>query len=252
MSQDVTTHDPRTVAYVAPFGCFMAFLIVPDVLSMLGFAAPQPDAQSPMDSIRLWLYPLQTIVTLVVLVCYWKHFTFGPYQGWLLGICAGLLGILLWILPGYLFEARQLPEGWWKHFGFAQRTDGFDPNSAASRGVAFYWFTILMRFVRLVVVVPLVEELFWRGFLMRFLADLDGDYWKIPFGTFHQRSLLVVTTLFVLVHAPVDYAAALIFGLLMYGLAVKTKSLSACVIMHATANLVLGVYVMATHNWGYW
>ena len=46
--------------------------------------------------------------------------------------------------------------------------------------------------------------------------------------------------------------AALIFGLMMYGLAVRTKSLSACVLMHATANLILGLYVVSTQSWGYW
>ena len=87
---------------------------------------------------------------------------------------------------------------------------------------------------------------------MRLLADPDGDFWKVPFGTHHRRGLIGVTFMFVLAHNSVDYAAALVFGLLMYGVCVRTKSLSACVLMHAVANLVLGLYVMATGQWGYW
>ena len=106
--------------------------------------------------------------------------------------------------------------------------------------------------MRLVIVAPLIEELFWRGFLMRYLVDLDGDFWAVPFGTYHKRSLIAVTALVVLIHSPPDYFAASIFGLMMYGLAVRTKSLSACVLMHATANLILGLYVVSTQSWGYW
>ena len=155
-------------------------------------------------------------------------------------------------IPGHLFEMWQMPEGRWQYLGFSARTDGFDPSPLKANGSPLYVFVVAMRFVRLVIVAPLIEELFWRGFMMRYLVDLDGDYWKVPFGTFNQRSLLIVTAMVVAVHAPVDYAGALIFGLLMYGIAVRTKSLSACVIMHATANLILGLYVMNSHKWGYW
>ena len=53
-------------------------------------------------------------------------------------------------------------------------------------------------------------------------------------------------------HAPVDWTGALGFGTLMYVLAVRSKSLGACVVMHAVANLLLGLYVMWTRQWGFW
>jgi len=240
------------MAYVGPFCCFMAFLALPDLLSMLGFFSADPVADASSDTLKLWLYPLQTITTLLVLAMYWKQYDFKPHSGWLLAIGAGIFSILVWILPGHLFEMWQMPEGRWQYLGFSARTDGFDPSPLKANGSPLYVFVVAMRFVRLVIVAPLIEELFWRGFMMRYLVDLDGDYWKVPFGTFNQRSLLIVTAMVVAVHAPVDYAGALIFGLLMYGIAVRTKSLSACVIMHATANLILGLYVMNSHKWGYW
>lgn len=132
------------------------------------------------------------------------------------------------------------------------RTDGFNPVLITQNQAFWYWFIVVLRFLRLVIVVPLVEEIFWRGFLMRFLCDIDGDYWKVPFGKFHWLSLVVVTAMFVMAHAPVDYVAAAVFGILMYGVAVKTKSLTACIVMHATANFILGLYVLSTQQWGYW
>ena len=80
---------------------------------------------------------------------------------------------------------------------------------------------------------------------MRFLLDPDRNYWKVPFGKPAWISYLVVTVAFMLVHQPVDYAGALVFGSLMYGVAVWTRSLMACVIMHGVANLLMGTVCIA-------
>src|SRR6202022_5091552 len=64
---------------------------------------------------------------------------------------------LLWISPQAFF-------------GFAARTAGFNPD-ILSANPTLYWTTIVLRFVRLVAVVPFVEEIFWRGFLLRYLVD---------------------------------------------------------------------------------
>jgi hypothetical protein len=55
-----------------------------------------------------------------------------------------------------------------------------------------------------------------------------------------------------LAHAPVDWAGALVFGSLTYGLCVWSKNLGACVVMHAVANFLMGVYVMAYGKYGLW
>ena len=145
-----------------------------------------------------------------------------------------------------------MEEGWWKILGFTSRTGGFDPIDAGESDSVYYWLSVGMRFVRMVVVVAFVEEIFWRGFLMRFLLDKDGDYWEQPFGKFSWLSYVVVTLLFMFAHAPSDYFGALVYGSLTYGVAVSTKSLAACVLMHAVANLVLGIYIMMTGQLGYW
>jgi CAAX prenyl protease-like protein len=100
--------------------------------------------------------------------------------------------------------------------------------------------------------VAFVEEVFWRGFLMRFLLKPDGKYWKIPFGKFSWFSFAVVTTAFVFIHQPVDYAGAVVYGTLTYIVAVKTKSLAACIVMHAVANLLMGIYALQYAKYGLW
>ncbi|MDB4433914.1 CPBP family glutamic-type intramembrane protease, partial [Akkermansiaceae bacterium] len=113
-------------------------------------------------------------------------------------------------------------------------------------------FSLVTRIFRAVVIVSLVEEIFWRGFLMRFLLDMDGKYWKVPFGKPALISFIVVTLAFTIAHAPIDYLGALIYGSLTYGVAVWTKSLLACVVMHGVANASLAAYALAYGKLGLW
>lgn len=248
MEPEPTSSAGKTAAHCVPLAVFLLLLSILDFLPAATAANDPWYIQRP----RHWLFPLQTVVCLGLLRYWWRLYEFRPHRGWLLAAGAGLLGILIWIAPGYIHSTWNPGEGWWKYLGVACREDGFYPAALAPPGSSIYRLTVFARFARMVIVVPLVEEIFWRGFLMRLLADPDGDFWKVPFGSHHPRSLVGVTLLFVLAHSSVDYVGALFFGLLMYGVCVRTKSLSACILMHAVANLILGVYVMMRGQWGYW
>lgn len=240
-------------AHVMPFALFMALLL------LLQFTSPMWQWDHPASPWwrrwpEQWVYPLQCVVCMGYLVRHWRYYEFHWNLRWsVVGVIAGAIGIGVWLLPTTLYDAWQLSgetEGWKKWIGIQSRTDGFDPN--VFQTPLAYGFSLGMRFFRAVVVVALMEEIFWRGYLMRYLADRDGDYWKQPFGRHHMVSLFGSTLLFALAHAPVDYAGALVYGLLTYGLCVWSKNLGACVIMHATANFLMGCYIMAYGKYGLW
>jgi hypothetical protein len=166
-----------------------------------------------------------------------------------------VLGIAFWIAPEMLrrvlIERGHEAKDWWDWLGLAERTEGFDPTLVKDSALGFN-ATIGLRFARMVLVVPFVEELFWRGFLMRFLVDQDRPFMKIPFGTHRWRVFWIVTVAVMLIHNTSDWPGAFVWGSLMYFLAVRTKSLGACIVMHAVGNLLLGLYVMKTGLWGFW
>jgi len=254
MGESSSTREGKTAAHVAPLFVFMLFLLVPSILEMTGFTVKNEYFPWYRRAPEQWLYPLQTLVGLVLLARFWKHYDFRPVTAFAVvaGTLAGLAGIALWILPGYLFRVHGVGEGWPEFLGFTERLDGFDPSFIEEESRFWYAAALAGRFLRMVVVVSLVEEIFWRGFLMRYLLDMDGDFWKQPFGRFQWRSYLIVTAFVTVAHAPVDYAAAFVYGSLAYGVAVWTKSLFACVWMHAVANLTLGIHTLLTGQWGYW
>ncbi len=247
--------DPErlTRAHVIPFVVFMSFMLVLQLVGgIIGWK--HPDAPWWRQDPAQFIYPIQTLVTLALLAYHWRSITFDWSLKWALaGIGFGAVGIGFWLLPTVLYEKWNLhgPTTGMLHFlGFAERKDGFDPG-LFQHPVA-WWTSLGFRFFRAVVVVSLVEEIFWRGFLMRFVCDWEGDYWRQPFGRPHWLSYVIVTILFMVAHAPVDYAGAFIYGSLTYLLCVWSKSLGACVIMHATANLLMGLYIMSSGNYGLW
>jgi CAAX prenyl protease-like protein len=189
-----------------------------------------------LTSAEYWLYPLQTLICGALLIIFWRHFEFGPARGILLSTAIAVLVFVLWISPQALL-------------GFGARTDGFNPNTFAAQPT-LYWATVAFRFLRLVVVVPLVEEIFWRGFLLRYL--IDERFERVPIGAFSWVSFVVVTVLFCFAHSQADWIAAAITGALYNAVAYRTKSLTSCVLTHALTNLLLGIWIMRTAQWGFW
>jgi CAAX prenyl protease-like protein len=242
----------KTIAHVAPLAVFMSFLVLSSALVSLGFTVRDADWPWYRSAPEQWIYPLQTLVTLGVLIYFRRQYDFSYCGGWWLGAVMGVIGIVVWLAPGHLFRTLQMEDSWLRHLGFADRADGFDPSFIRAHSAFWYWSVVVVRIFRATVVVALAEELFWRSFLMRFLIDQYGDYWKVPFGKFDWYSLVVVTALFTFEHASVDWGSAVIFGTMMYFVAVRTKSLCACVVMHAIANLLLSLYTLAYQQWGYW
>ncbi len=218
-------------AFTLQFFAFLAFLALDQLISGSfkesgNFLLAQP---------KYWIYPLQTVVCAGILAFYWKSYPLA-LRGTFFGILAGVVALVIWISP-QLF------------FGAPLRKDGFNPDLFAHSDL-LYWLTVVARFARLVVVVALLEEIFWRGFLMRYL--IDEKFNTVAFGTYKPFAFFGVALGFMLIHNPPDYIAAFLTGLVYNGVAVKTKSLWACVTAHATTNLGLGVYIMQTKQWGFW
>ena len=217
-------------AFVVPFVAFILFLAFSQWIGGLG------RGEFVLDKPAYWVYPLQTLVCGGLLSFYWRYYRLGFPNQWAFTIGIAVLVFAIWISPQAVF-------------GSSPRLDGFDPTVFAS-GSGLYWATLVFRFLRLVVVVPLVEEILWRGFLLRYL--IREDFETVPFGTFSWLSFGVVTLGFALEHNRPDWVPALITGALYNWVAIRTRSLSSCILAHAVTNLLLGIFILKTGQWGFW
>jgi CAAX prenyl protease-like protein len=190
----------------------------------------------PGVSASYLVYPIQTGVCAVVLAWFWPTYRLRAPRMVLLAVGIGALMFVLWVSPQAVFHRPA-------------RLDGFNPTPFASRPL-LYWAQLGMRFLRLVIIVPILEEIFWRGFLLRYF--IREEFEAVPFGTYTRLSNIVVTIGFMLEHQFADWPAAIVTGLAYNWIAYRTRSLSSCIIAHAATNALLGTYIMATRQWGFW
>jgi len=152
-----------------------------------------------------------------------------------LAVALGLLVTALWVgLDGH-----------YPTFAITGTRSAFDPTILP---LAPRWAFVVVRLLGLVVLVPIFEELFWRSFLIRWLVD--DDFTRVPIGRVTPVAAVVSAVVFGAVHP--EWLPGVLTGLAWAWLVRHTRSLTACVVSHATANLVLGLYVLATGDWKFW
>jgi CAAX prenyl protease-like protein len=219
----------KLAAFALPMTAFLLLLALSSLLRNLGGAFW-------LSSPEFWIYPAQALFCGALLLCFWREYDLRAPGQIVLTVAVALVVFALWIAPqGFL--------------GLAPRLDGFNPELFSGQPAA-YWTTIVLRFLRLVVIVPLVEEIFWRGFLLRYF--INEKFYAVPIGAFSWLSFVAVTVGFGLSHSRADWIAALITGALYNCVAYRTKSLASCILAHAITNLLLGLWIMKTGQWGFW
>ncbi len=190
-------------------------------------------------SLSPYLYLAKTIIA-GTLLWHWRH-TYAPdfsypltFREMLTAFFCGLLVLVIWIVPEqYLFRMEQ--------------SSVFDPQAlGTSQAAAIAWIGV--RVIGSSLVVPVMEELFWRSFLMRYL--IKPDFRAVSMGAFTWFSFLGTAILFGLEHH--QLLAGLLAGLLYGLLLVHQKNLKGVILAHGVTNLGLGLYVVITGNWMFW
>jgi CAAX prenyl protease-like protein len=186
-------------------------------------------------------YVARGVLTAALLIIFWKRYTPIRWNHWWLGIVAGVIGIVQWVgMQNFLGS----------HFEhFKPDPEAFNPYKAFSNPTLM-WSFIAIRAATAVLVVPVMEELFWRDYLWRQIIS-PNDFKLAKVGEFEWPAFLIVVGAFCLVHGS-WWPTAIVWGLMVGGLLVYTKSLGACIIMHAVTNLLLAIYVLKYQAWHLW
>jgi len=216
---------------VAPFAVFMAFVA-------LRGAAPT-DGSWGFD-VR-WLYAVQVLATGALLAWWWREYgelsrqTLPTVAEAALAVGAGLVVFVLWI---YL-------DAPWMTLAPAGSVQPYAPLDAAGR---IDWALAVPRWLGAALLVPVMEELFWRSFLMRWVQSPRFE--GVPPQAVGMRAVVLSTFVFVLAHTL--WLAAIVAGLAYAWLYIRTGKLWVAVIAHAVTNGALGVWVLMTGNWQFW
>ena len=123
------------------------------------------------------------------------------------------------------------------------------PAKLVSMPPAFIAVWIASRVAASVVLVPIAEELAYRGYLMRRL--MNADFEQVPFASVHWPALIATSVIFGLAHGAL-WAPGIVAGLAFGLLVVRRGTLGEAVAAHATANGLIAVSVLAAGQWQLW
>jgi len=224
-----------TAPYVAPFFVFMLFLI-----SVNGFFPDQ----------HFILYPIKISLVIGALAWYWRVLPSLTPTAPLASVTIGIVGVIAWIgLDPWALKLDALIETAYNCGVSALHLPAWqvDITGAAPKGrnpfllypPEIAWVLFAIRVAGISLCVPVMEELFWRGFLMRWL--ISEDFTRVPLGTYVPFSFWVTTAFFAMAHGA-EWPLAVIVGMLYGFWFVKTKALGNIMLAHGTTNFLLAFY----------
>jgi CAAX prenyl protease-like protein len=217
-----TSEVRQAIPWVLPFAIFISFLALQSIVTVPPWVR--------------FAVPLIAIAAVSRQALGWK--LVNPMGSIALGVAV----CVLWVGPDVLFP------GYHQHWLFSNSVLGH-PVSAATPAQKSDVLFILFRVLVSVITVPILEELFWRGWLMRWL--IDRNFERVALGTYNTQAFWVVAVLFASEHGSfwdVGLATGVIYNWWM----IRTKSMWDCILMHAVTNACLAWYVLRYDQWIYW
>ena len=224
------------LARVLPFAFFMGVLALRGALSAP--ATGTVELLSPASFDGRWLYALQALGALALLLAlrpaYSELFALPRSAAAAsLSVLSGLAVFLVWIAPA----------PGWMHLG--AESAAFVP---VDEQAALRWDLVAIRAFGAVAVVPFMEELFWRSFLLRWIDQ--RDFLALAPGSASWKALCLSSAVFALAHDL--WLAGFLAGMAYAGLYRRYANLWYPILAHATSNLALALWVVDRRAWSYW
>jgi CAAX prenyl protease-like protein len=214
------------VPYVLPFVAFLGFLALQPYNPLSG--PVEQVVRVALLAVLLWLVSRPVLDFRLA----------SPALTTLFGVAV----FVVWILPDLLVP------GYRSHWLFTNSITGAVSSSIPSEDLRSP-LVLIFRTLRAALLVPIIEELFWRGWLMRWLDNPDFE--SVPFGRYAHQAFWISAALFASEHGPY-WDVGLLAGAAYNFWAIRTKRLGDCILAHGVTNLCLSLYTIATGKWEYW
>lgn len=198
------------------------------------------------ESSLYWVYILKTIVGILMLSVVWKTVDEMRWKCSFPGLLAGVFIFGVWVIIGNYARSHSL----FDFFQTSKPVTLWNPQAYYSDVPILGLFFVAMRFVGTVLVVPMLEEVFFRSFVYRYFQE--KDFLKVPFTVFSAAAFGFTSILFASVHSPADWIGAVICAVTFQGLVLWKNRLGDAIFAHAIANLLLGIWVLSRGEWYFW
>jgi uncharacterized protein len=187
------------------------------------------------EASRYWLYLAKTILGIWLV---WAMRPAVTEMRWAFSWEAVVVGVavcVVWVgLDGYYPKFGKAAGGW---------------NPLAQFGESpLAWVFIVGRILGSSIIVPPLEEVFYRSFLYRYIVK--PDFLAVSLGKFHIVAFLVTAVLFGFSHY--EWLAGILCGFAYQGLVLRKQRLGDAMTAHAITNFLLGVWVVWKGAWNFW
>lgn len=214
------------IARIAPFLAYIFFIFATDMLERMGLSA---------QDLR-WLYAARIGAVMLLLAAFWREY--GELRAPRLSLAQVAISILTGVVVLILWVNLTAP---WMVIG---ESAGFDPRTNGQVD----WLMVVVRIFGAAAVVPIMEELFWRSFLMRWIVSPDFE--NVDPAQTTWKAALITIVLFGFEHNL--WFAGIVAGIAYSALYVRYRTIWMPILAHAVTNLLLGIWVVQTGNWSYW
>ena len=224
-------------ARVAPFGVFVLLTFFQGKFG---------------EASRYWFYLCKTVVGAWMIWWMWPRVEEMKWTGSWEAVLTGIAGFAVWVgidgcyppLDGLLNlaglakvkTAADLEAEWW------------NPNVRFGSGSPLAWTFIAVRVLGSTLVVPPLEEVFYRSFLYRYLAR--SEFQSVPLGRFAWVPFLVTAVVFGSAHR--EWLAGILCAFAYQGLVCWKGRLGDAIMAHAITNFLLGLWVVGRGAWSFW
>jgi CAAX prenyl protease-like protein len=188
---------------------------------------------------RRWLTMVRPLLVAGLLACLWGHYEelherprVRP-SDWFVAIVLGFAVFAAWLT---------FDHGW---AALGDPARGFVPLDREGRLDASM---VLLRFAGFVLVVPVMEELFWRSFVLRCIKS--RDFLRLPPHAAGLGAFALSSALFATEHSL--WFAGLLAGMAYNACFMRSGNLWVSILSHAITNGTLALWILATQNWRYW
>ena len=141
----------------------------------------------------------------------------------------------LWVKLG-ISHAPKIPPAMW------------NPNDQFGSGSALAWLFIVTRTLGSAFIVPPLEEVFYRSFVYRYIAN--QNFLEVPLNRFLPVPFLATAAVFGLSHN--EWLAGIICGAAYQWLVLRKNRLGDAMTAHAITNFLLGAWIVWRGAWNFW
>ena len=189
------------------------------------------------EASKYWFYFAKTIVGAWLI---WAILPVVKEIRWTISLEAVLVGvgvIVLWIaLDPYYPKLMQTGSDTW------------NPHRVFGAGTTMAWFFVIARIVGSTLIVPPIEEAFFRSFVYRYVVKEKFE--EVSLKYYHFVPLIVTSLLFAFIHR--EWLAGILCGLAYQWLVIRRGHLGDAITAHAISNLLLGLWVVYKDAWKFW